>query len=279
MDRLAGKVALVTGAGRQRGIGRAVAVRLAEEGADIVVSALPRDPASFPPHERDTGWLGAASVVAEIEAMGRRALAVDCDVTDRVAVEALVSAAVSGLGRVDILVNNAGVPGEAGAKPIVDLDDAVWRHTIDVNLNGVYYASKYAARAMITRGEGGIIVNLASLAGRFGIANYGGYCASKFAVIGLTQQMALELAPHRIRVNAVCPGMTDTDMIDGTYGRQAAAAGIDVGRVRGGTNKAIPMKRSGSPAEQAAAIAFLCSPDSSYVTGQTLNVDGGFRMD
>ncbi len=279
MGRLEGKVALVTGAGRQRGIGRATALRLAEEGADVAVSALPRDPATFPEHERASGWKGAESVAGEIRALGRRTVVVECDVTRADHVEAMIGTVVAELGRLDAVVNNAGVPGEAGAAPIVDLDDAVWRHTIDVNLNGVYYVSKHAARAMLARGEGGAIVNLSSLAGRFGIANYGGYSASKFAVIGLTQQMAQELAARNIRVNAICPGVTETDMMLGTFARQAASMGIEVGRVQGGTRKVIPMKRPGTPEDQAAAIAFLCGPDAAYITGQTINVDGGFRMD
>lgn len=279
MGNLTGKVALVTGAGRMLGIGRATALRLAEDGADVVVSALPRDPSTFPAHEREAGWRGAASVADEIRALGRRALAVDCDVTDAAGVKAMIASVVSEFGRIDIVVNNAGVPGEAGAAAIVDLDDAVWARTIDVNLNGVYYVSKHAARRMLDQGEGGAIVNLASLAGRFGIANYGGYSASKFAVIGFTQQLAQELAAQNIRVNAICPGVTETDMMLGTYERQAKSAGIEVGRVQGGTRKAIPMKRPGTTADQAAAIAFLCGPDASYITGQSINVDGGFRMD
>lgn len=279
MGKLTGKVALVTGAGRMLGIGRATALRLAEDGADVVVSALPRDSSTFPAHERDAGWRGAASVADEIRALGRRALAVDCDVTDVESVKAMIASVVSEFGRIDIVVNNAGVPGEAGAAPIVDLDDAVWARTIDVNLNGVYYVSKHAARRMLDQGEGGAIVNLASLAGRFGIANYGGYSASKFAVIGFTQQLAQELAAQNIRVNAICPGVTETDMMLGTYERQAKSAGIEVGRVQGGTRKAIPMKRPGTTADQAAAIAFLCGPDAAYITGQSINVDGGFRMD
>lgn len=279
MARLTGKVALVTGAGRQRGIGRATALRLAQEGADVAVSALPRDPLTFPAHERESGWRGAASVVEEIEAFGRRAIAVDCDVTKPANVEALIGMVAATFGRLDAVVNNAGVPGEAGAAPIVDLDDEVWQHTLNVNVNGVYYVSKHAARFMLGQGQGGAIVNLASLAGRFGIANYGGYSASKFAVIGLTQQMAQELAAHNIRVNAVCPGVTETDMMLGTYVRQAESAGIEVGRVQGGTRKAIPMKRPGTPEDQAAAIAFLCGPDAAFITGQSINVDGGFRMD
>ena len=279
MGKLTGKVALVTGGGRMLGIGRATALRLAEEGADVVVSALPRDPSTFPSHEQEAGWRGAESVADEVRALGRRALTVDCDVTDAGGVQAMIARIVEEFGRIDIVVNNAGVPGEAGAASIVDLDDAVWARTIDVNLNGVYYVSKHAARRMLDQGDGGAIVNLASLAGRFGIANYGGYSASKFAVIGFTQQLAQELAPRGIRVNAVCPGVTETDMMLGTYERQAKSAGIEVGRVQGGTRKAIPMKRAGTTQDQAAAIAFLCGPDAGYITGQSLNVDGGFRMD
>jgi len=279
VGKLTGKVALVTGGGRMLGIGRATALRLASEGADVVVSALPRDPSTFPSHEQDAGWRGAESVADEVRALGRRALTVDCDITDAGGVQAMIARIAEEFGRIDIVVNNAGVPGEAGAASIVDLDDAVWARTIDVNLNGVYYVSKHAARRMLDQGEGGAIVNLASLAGRFGIANYGGYSASKFAVIGFTQQLAQELAPHGIRVNAVCPGVTETDMMLGTYERQAKSAGIEVGRVQGGTRKAIPMKRAGTTEDQAAAIAFLCGPDAGYITGQSLNVDGGFRMD
>ncbi len=279
MGKLDGKVALVTGAGRQRGIGRATALRLAEEGAAVVVSALPRASATFPAHERESGWLGTGSVVREIEAFGGKAMAINCDVTKPDQVLSMINGAITHFGGLDIVVNNAGVPGDAGSAPIVDLDDATWHHTIDVNLNGVYYVSKHAARVMLQQGRGGAIVNLASLAARFGIANYGGYSASKFAVVGLTQQMAQELAPHGIRVNAVCPGVTETDMMLGTYARQAASAGIEVGRVQGGTRKSIPMKRPGTPEDQAAAIIFLCGPDAAFITGQSLNVDGGFRMD
>lgn len=279
MGKLSGKVALVTGAARMQGIGRATARRLAEDGADVVVSARPRDPSTFPDHERAAGWRGAASVADEVRALGRRALSVDCDVTDAQSVRAMIAQIVEEFGHLDIVVNNAGVPGDAGSAPIVDLDDELWARTIDVNLNGVYHVSKHAARQMLAQGDGGAIVNLGSLAARFGIANYGGYSASKFAVIGLTQQMAQELAPKGIRVNAICPGVTETDMMLGTYARQAMTAGVEVGRVQGGTRKAIPMKRAGTTEEQAAAIAFLCGPDAGYITGQAINVDGGFRMD
>lgn len=278
MTDLTGKVAIITGAARYRGIGRAIALRLARDGADIMVSA--RAQSGPPPeHEKQMGWTGTTSLVAEIRALGRRSDAIDCDVTSVDQVAALIDGTVAGLGRLDIVVNNAGVPSGAGASPIVDMDDADWFHTVDVNLNGVYHVSKAGARAMIAAANGGAIVNLSSTAGRVGMANYGAYSATKFGVIGLTQQMAAELAPQGIRVNCICPGSTDTDMMDGTFRRVAGHVGTDFDRIKKGVRRQVPLGRQGDVAEQAAAVAFLASDDASYITGQTLNVDGGLRMD
>lgn len=279
MRGLEGKVALVTGAARKRGIGRAIALRLAEEGCYVVVTGLRRDPASFPAHEQAEGWLGIASVAEEIRGMGRRSLAVDGDVAAAGDVEAMIAAVVAEFGRIDVLVNNAALPSDAGAAPILDGDDANWFRTVDVNLNGLYLVTKHAGRVMRDGGNGGCIVNISSMAGRQGLANYGAYCATKWAMIGLTQQLAVELAPNRIRVNCICPGSTDTDMMDGTFGRTAERFGLAPELPRKGAISRIPWGRQGRVEEQAAAVAFLASDDASYITGQTLNVDGGLRMD
>lgn len=279
MRGLEGKRALVTGAGRLRGIGRSIALRLAEEGADVVVTSSRRDPSTFPDHERAIDWRGSASVAVEIEALGRRAIAVDGDVSDPDDVARLVAAAVDGFGGVDILVNNAALPSGAGASPILDMDEALWFRTVDVNLNGLYLVTREAGRRMREQGSGGAIVNISSLAGRMGLPAYGAYTATKFAMIGMTQQLALELAGDRIRVNCVCPGSTDTDMMDGTFRRSAEIAGRDFDTWKQRTAASVPWGRQGLPEEQAAAVAFLASDDASYITGQTINVDGGLRMD
>lgn len=280
MSKLAGMVVIVTGAARMRGIGRATALRAAQDGADVMVTGLDRTPDKLPAHEREAGWEGVASVAAEIRAMGRKAVGMHCDVTKPDQVAACFERARAELGDVTGLVNNAGIASEAAAASIVDMSDELWMQTIDVNLNGVYHMSKAAGRAMLAHGRPSSIVNISSLAGRFGFANYGGYCASKFGVIGLTQQMARELSPKGIRVNCICPGSIDTDMLDGTMGRKAAVAGMGMDEFKASYNlDIIPMGRRGLPSEQASAIAFLLGPDAGYITGQTINVDGGYRMD
>jgi 3-oxoacyl-[acyl-carrier protein] reductase/meso-butanediol dehydrogenase/(S,S)-butanediol dehydrogenase/diacetyl reductase len=279
MGRLDGHVAIVTGAGRQRGIGRATALKLASEGAAVVVSAVARSPDYFPAHEREAGWKGARSVADEIVSNGGRAIAIDCDVTKRAEVEKLIGETLARFGAISSLVNNAGVASDAGAASILDMDDELWNRTLEINLTGTYLPSKLAGREMVKAGNGGAIVNLSSLAGRQGIANYGAYCTTKFGVIGFTQQLARELAPHGIRVNCVAPGTTDTDMMDGTFTRTAAGAGLKMANVKAGVSRSVPLGRQGRVEEQAAAIAFLISPDASYITGQTINVDGGVRMD
>jgi len=278
MGMLDGKVAIVTGAGRMRGIGRAIALRLAEDGADVAPTAVARDAGSLPAHERDAGWGGVESVAEEIRAMGRKAAALDVDVTDAVQVQGMVEKTIRDLGRLDILVNNAGLALVAGKKNLWETDDDEWAREIDVNLNGVFRCCKAVAKTLVEQGEGGRIVNISSLAGRVAQPQYGGYTPAKFAVIGLTQMLALELAAHEVTVNAVCPGSTDTDMMDGTFRRTGERMGIPFEMVKAGVKQFIPMRRQGNVSEIAAVVAYLASPAAAYVTGQSISVDGGIGM-
>jgi 3-oxoacyl-[acyl-carrier protein] reductase/meso-butanediol dehydrogenase/(S,S)-butanediol dehydrogenase/diacetyl reductase len=277
MAGLEGRVALVTGAARQRGIGRAIALRLAQEGADVVVSGAHRDRRDFPEGEKQSSWQGLASVAAEVEALGHRSLPLEADVTRKADVQSLVERTMDAFGRIDILVNNAGAA-FCGERPLWEIDDEEWYRVIDVNLNGVYLCCKAVAPVMIEGGRGGRIINLSSAAGRVGIPFYGAYCASKFGVVGLTQMLALEMAPYRVTVNAVAPGITDTDMMDGTFGRMARKMGMEFQQVKEGASLGVPLGRRATPEEIAGAVAFLASDDARYITGQTLNVNGGSPM-
>jgi NAD(P)-dependent dehydrogenase (short-subunit alcohol dehydrogenase family) len=270
---LDGKVALVTGAGRLKGIGRAIALALAMAGADVVVHGSPRAPDQYSSDEKEHGWQGAKSVSDEIVGTGRRSIAFEADLTDRAAVKSMIDAASTELGDVDILVNNAGVSGSAGAKDILEVDDAEWDRTVDVNLNSVYTCCKLVLPGMLHKG-GGSIVNISSLAGLRARARFGAYTATKFAVIGLTQQLALEFAPH-VRVNCICPGSTDTDMMDGTFANWDRRLHAEPGTSRGALVARIPLGRQGMPAEVASSVRFLASEAASFITGETLRVDGG----
>ncbi len=277
-NSLAGKVAIVTGAGRMRGIGRAIAVRLAEDGADIVVTAIARLHEDFPEAERNAAWRGVQSVAEEIRALGRRALPLDLDVTQPGQVQAMADRAVAEFGRIDILVNNAGLAIVSGKKNLWEMEDEEWRREIDVNLNGVFNCCKAVAKALVEQKEGGRIVNISSLAGRVAQPQYGGYTPAKFAVVGLTQALALELAPHGVNVNCIAPGSTDTDMMDGTFRRTGERLGVPFEMVKGAVRSFVPLGRQAEPREIASAVAYLCSPAAAYITGQTISVDGGAIM-
>jgi 3-oxoacyl-[acyl-carrier protein] reductase/meso-butanediol dehydrogenase/(S,S)-butanediol dehydrogenase/diacetyl reductase len=259
---LEGRVALVTGAGRRRGIGAAIAHELARGGAAVAVHGSGRDPDEL------------AAVAADL---GGRPLTVEAELTDREAVAEMVREVSSQLGAIDVLVNNAGVAGSAGLHDLLELDDEVWYRTVDANLNAVFLVTKAVLRGMVDAGRGSI-VNMGSIAGRVGQPRMGAYCATKFALVGLTQQLALEFAPA-IRVNCVCPGSTDTDMMDGTFARRDEAAGAPPGTAKAARIASLPLGRQGLPADIGRAVAFLASDDAAWITGQTLNVDGGQRLD
>lgn len=276
--RFQGRAAIVTGAGRTHGIGEAIALRLAEEGADVVVVDLCRQRPNLP-RERFGQWEELQSVAARVAQCGRRSLAVKADVTDEGEVEAMVAEALTALGHIDILCNNAGGgtgAGPADSTPVADVALADWNYTLAASLTSTFLCSKHAARAMIAQGRGGAIVNTASVAAHHGVAGCSAYAAAKLGVASLTQTLALELAPHGIRVNAFSPGVTDTQ-----YVRQRlefVAAHRDeksVETLLAEWVKTVPLGRAASPEEMASVAAFFASDDSSYMTGQTLLVDGG----
>ncbi len=262
---LSGKVAIVTGAGRYRGIGRASALALAAKGADLVVTGTGRDPDSFPDDEKEMGWRDVESVAAEIREAGRTALPLVLDVTDVDAVRAMVETTLERLGRVDILVNNAAAPMGADRVPVVEVDDDVFRHVIEVKVMGSYYCAKAVAQALIDQGEGGSIVMISSIAGKRGNANMAALNAACFAVNGFTQSLAKELGPADVNVNAVCPGIIPTSRWD------AAAPDRNL-QSRVGN---VPLGRPGTYEEVGELIAYLCSPAAHYINGQAINIDGG----
>jgi len=275
MSELLGKVAIVTGAGGKRGIGRAIAKRLAVGGADIVVS----DKYNIPPRGEDLteDWKGLESVAEEIEALGRQCLPLTCDISDSKDVDRMVAETMSRFSRIDILVNNAGVDIYGG---FLDFSDELWNLHLAVNLTGTFYCSRAVARELVKMGEGGRIINIASMLGKVGMGNgQTAYCSSKFGVIGFTQSLALELAPYKILVNAVCPALMPTDIHSEDFKKEAERDGTNIQEVAARTHERIkaqvPLGRLGTPEDTANMVAFLTSKEADYITGQSINVNGG----
>ena len=258
---LIGKVAIVTGAGRYRGIGRASALVLARLGADVAITGTGRDPANYPDDEKEIGWRDIDSVADEISALGRRALPLVVDVTDPDAVDGLVAQTVSELGRADILVNNAAAPMAEDRSPITEVGREIFRRVIEVKVIGSFYACQAMARQLVKQGEGGSIVMISSVAGKKGSPNTAAYNAANFAVNGMTQSLARELGPEGITVNAVCPGLIPT----ARWGTVDWSARVEN----------IPARRPGTYEEVGELIGYLCTPLASYINGQAINIDGG----
>ncbi|MFH1144988.1 MAG: 3-oxoacyl-[acyl-carrier-protein] reductase [Candidatus Eisenbacteria bacterium] len=244
---LAGKVAVVTGAAR--GIGRAIALALAGRGADVVVS--------------DVDLPGAQATAQEIAGLGRRALAIACNVSRREDVDTLIDATIAQLGRLDILVNNAGITRDT---LLVRMTEEQWDLVLDVNLKGTFFGCQAAAKAMM-KARAGKIVNVASITGLIGNVGQANYSASKAGVIALTRTAAKELAGRNIQVNAVAPGFIETEMTR-DLPEKARAAFLEN----------VPLKRAGSPEEVAQLICFLASSEADYITGQCVTIDGGLTI-
>jgi NAD(P)-dependent dehydrogenase (short-subunit alcohol dehydrogenase family) len=254
-SRFGGRVAIVTGGGT--GIGRAVAARLVAEGAMVVIAEVKPE-------------LGEAAAI-ELRRAGGHVRFIACDVSSSAEVQAMMDSVVREEGRLDVLVNNAGLPGPL--VPIDQLDDTAWQRVIGVNLGGVFHCVKYATPALVASGRGAI-VNIASTFGMIGAPHTPAYAASKGGVIALTRQLAVDLGPRGVRVNAVSPGYVDNDMDQRRTRMTAADAAANLA-ARQAAAALQPLGRQADTSEIAAAVAFLASDDASFMTGAIVPVDGG----
>lgn len=248
MARLENKIVLITGA--SRGIGRAIAEAVAAEGAHVAVNYV-------------GGREAATEVVEAVRTLGRSAVAVQADVSKRDQVESMVATVTADLGPIDVLVNNAGVE---SIVPFLELDDAEWQRVTDINLKGEWLCAQVVARGMLARGKPGTMVNVGSVQAGLALPGRTHYAPTKRAIEALTRNLAVELAPHGIRVNCIHPGLIATDMTRWVMDDPAILPIV--------LDK-IPLHRAGQPREVGPAVVFLASDDASYVSGQCLYVDGG----
>ena len=279
MAGLEGKVALITGAGGMKGIGRATALKLAAQGAHIALTDVQRPPEDLPPGEIKTQWRGIDSVAEEVEAHGRRCLRVRCDLNYSEQIQAMVRQVAEHFGHIDILVNNARAIIGRDKVPVTELREDVWQHFLAINTTAVFLCTKFVGQAMIRQGQGGRIVNIASDAAKRASAMGAAYSASKFAVLGLTQASALDLAPYGITVNAVCPGPVNTDRLSYWERAQAEAQGVPLeefrARIVAEAGQRTPLGRIAESEDVAGLVAFLASDEARFITGQGYNVNGG----
>lgn len=257
-DRLAGRTALVTGA--SRGIGQAIAIAFAAEGADVAITARGAD--------------ALASTRAQIERAGRRCESIAADLEERGAARRVFDSAVAGLGPIDILVNDAGIGSSASLRPVVDFDDAFWERTLYLNLTVPYLLTRYCLPSMMER-RNGRIIQIASIAGKIGTLHGAAYSASKHGLLGLTRSVAIETAAFGITVNAICPGSTHTRVNDMRISYDAERLGMPLAAFE---TTLTPIGRRLEPAEIAPLAVYLASPDARVVTGQAYNIDGGALM-
>ena len=278
MSEFDGKVVLITGCGRVRGMGRAISLAFARAGADIVATDIAtsgtRNENEEGLEEIRVGWKGLESLAGEIQALGRRVYTTVGDVSRAADAERFVAEALGRFGRVDVLVNNAAAPHGADRRLVWETPEEAWDLVLDVNLKGTFLMSRAVIPHMLAR-RSGRIINLASVAGKRGTARRGAYTASKFAIIGLTQVLAQELAAHGITVNAICPGSVDTSRRESTSRREKALAEHDPSAPVMGMP---PTGRVARPDDIARLALFFASAESDHITGQAWNVDGGSVM-
>ena len=275
MYDLSGKIVFVTGAGGEHGIGRGIAHRLAEDGADVVVTDYVEKP--YP----DADWGGLPALKSEIEGLGRRSLALTCDVTDSASIMAAMQQAVDAFGKIDILVNNAAARGGRDRVPVVELEEDEWDRVMSVNLKGTFVCSRAAARHMVARGGGGRIISVSSVLGLRGIARFAAYCSSKFGIVGLTQSLAQELAEHGITVNAICPSLTPTERVGhmtNLFSNPSLQVKEATDALLSGAAGSTPIGRLAQTDDLAHAVSFLASDGADFLTGLSLPVTGGSFM-
>jgi NAD(P)-dependent dehydrogenase (short-subunit alcohol dehydrogenase family) len=270
---LNGKVALITGAGRPKGLGEAMAQRLAAEGCKVVITDIGRGRGPEMPVTAVGTEEEMSRVAAAIRADGGECTAMALDVLEESQLQAVVAATVAHYGSLDILINNAGIG--YLMKPILEMRVAEWDAVLGVNLRGAFIATKYAAEQMVAQGRGGRIVNIASQAAKSGFPFASAYCSSKHGMLGLTRVSAIELGRHGITCNAICPNHVTTGL--GAWQNEyfANALGVSLEQYLAAMKGRIPLGRPGLPGDTASACAWLCSEQAQYVTGEAMNVSGG----
>ncbi len=270
---LAGKVAIVTGSGRRKGLGEAMAKRLAAEGCRVVVSDIGAARGPEMPVDAIGTTAEMDQIVAEIRSSGGEAIGIPCDVLEEAQVAALVQKTVAHFGRLDVMVNNAGIG--YLMNPLIEMDQKSWDAVLGVNLRGVFFGIKHAAIQMIAQGRGGRIINIGSQASKSGFPFAAPYVSSKHGVIGLTRTAAIELGPKGITVNTICPNHVTTGL--GAWQNQffSAATGRSEEQYLADMRSRIPMGRPGLQEDIAKACAFLASSEADYITGEGMNVSGG----
>ena len=272
---LNGKVALVTGAGGERGIGRAIAMRLAKEGTDVAVNDITEKP------KKSATWDGLHSLVKDIRGLGRNAKAFEADISNSHQVDQLIKDTIQEFGHIDILVNNAGSAAGPDRVPIIELDGETWDKVQSINIKGTFLCCRAVAKELVKQGNGGKIINMSSTQGVKGLSRHGAYSASKFAVRGLTQVLANELGEYGIQVNAICPGMVITERyydIAEAIAPEGVKTEEHLDEIEKRNISETPLGRVATTDDVAKIAAFLASSESDFQTGMSFLVDGGKNM-